>query len=114
MQTARRSLASYRDGLAAQIQLLKLELKDAESAFASAAADLERFKPLTSLGVVAKSAASKAQRNFEVAELRVGRARTLLELYRKVDSPDEKRDRPAADFPGRWGPDGQKVPDNTR
>jgi arsenate reductase-like glutaredoxin family protein len=90
LRTAHRNLAIHRDELAAQIRLLKLELKDAESAAELAAHELQRLEPLVRSGVVAKSKLLKARRDAEAAQLRTDRARTLLELYRKVESPDTR------------------------
>jgi multidrug resistance efflux pump len=100
LQTARQNLAIPRDDLAAQIRLLELELKDATSAAASAALSVERLTPLYRQGTVPLSPITKAHRDFQAAQLRVQRARTLLELYRKVGSPDDqKQDRPAPKDP---------------
>jgi hypothetical protein len=70
---------------AAQIHLLELELKDAESAFAAAEGEQKMAEALFRSATLPRSKFTEAERTLEMAKLRIERAKTLLELYLKAD-----------------------------
>jgi hypothetical protein len=82
----------------AQIRLLELEVKDAASAVEAAqsaeqhARELRKKNP----GAVAASEVNELQRALVPANVRLERANTLLELYRKADPKQAASDTPAA------------------
>jgi len=80
----------------AQIRLLELELKDAESAFTSAAGHLTRLGAAGPAVSDSESKLAEGQRALDAARARVERAKTLLDLYRKVDPGDSPQPYAAA------------------
>jgi hypothetical protein len=80
-----RRLKWVRDQYDAQLRLLELELKDAASAVESAKKAEEVARILHQQGRTQFNQLNDAQRALEAATLRVERANTLLDLYRKAD-----------------------------
>jgi hypothetical protein len=103
-------LAVIREELAAQIRLLELELKKAETAADPAVEPLERVKKLHSEAkTITDSEMAEVQRDADMAKLDVERARTALELYRKVDPREPAQPVPAEETPRTESP-GAKAP----
>ncbi|MBW8884992.1 MAG: hypothetical protein JF612_09510 [Planctomycetia bacterium] len=103
LKDAEQRLELARAEYAAQIRLLELEMKDAASAVQSAqkAEQLARSLRERNPAAVSLSQLNEAQRALEGAQLRLERANTLVELYRKADpkNADEssKPDAPATE-----------------
>ncbi len=76
----------------AQIRLLELEVKDAQSAVEAADREVDR---LSRSGVSSRS--NEAKRALEAATVKLQRAKTLLELYRKADPQQATEVKPAAE-----------------
>ncbi len=91
LKKARSRLAFYHKGLATKFLLLELDLKDAESASASPAQQLELKKRHYETGFTPRSEVLKAQRDVEAAKLRVEHSRTLLKLYHDIDPPEQNK-----------------------
>lgn len=85
LQRLRRRQQILRDELAAQIQLLEQEVADAEARLAMAEADLKRMRLLVAKKVSDQEALDVANLEAKQAERRVDAAKTLLDLYLKVE-----------------------------
>jgi len=97
-----RRLAFIREEYAAQLRLLELELLDAESSVQSAGKERDDKKTLVDSGEYPITTLREAQRAYDAARLRLDKAKTLLDLYRKADPKA-----PAAEPPAKSDPPAQ-------
>lgn len=89
VEARRRDLAFLREEYAAQLRLLELELQDAQLALDSAAQQVADAKKLFEKGIETKDSLLARERAVQEAKLRINRATTLLDLYRKADEKAE-------------------------
>jgi uncharacterized protein (TIGR03067 family) len=86
LTTAQERYLLIREELAAQLQLLELELRDAQGQMELSAEELARREKLYQAQAISQSELGQAQRDLTSARFRADRAKTLLELFRKVDA----------------------------
>ncbi len=84
LEDARRQLQAHRAAHAASIRLLELELKDAESALGAYTQDLTRIKQLAEQEIISTKEVRDGERKVAAAQLRLDRARALLEFWNKL------------------------------
>jgi Bacterial type II/III secretion system short domain len=82
---AQRKLDFAREEYAAQIRLLELEVLDAESAVKAAQTKRQATVTAYERGAATRTALNEEERDTQAAQIRLDRAKTLLELYRKAD-----------------------------
>ncbi len=92
LETLRRNLQVHRDELAVRIRLLELHLIEVQSATELAGRNLDRMKQANKAvpSTFSEDTFDKANREYEAAVLRVQRVSALLDLYRKIDPPNER------------------------
>jgi hypothetical protein len=100
---AQRKLDFARQEYAAQIRLLELEFRDAQSALQTAQQKYARIEWIAAKnpGALSQSERIEAQRPVDAASLRLERAKTLLDLYRKADPRSVAAETPADDPAGQ-------------
>jgi hypothetical protein len=84
LEQAERQAALAREDLAAQIDLLKIDLEEARLQFENASQDEQRAKNLLDRGAMSKEEYVAKALAEKQAELQVGRATRLFDLYRKA------------------------------
>ena len=95
VESSRRQLDVIREAYATQIRLLQIELQEAQLAYKAATQHLDRLKKLYEAKAASVSELAEAQHRADGAKLSVERAKTLLDLYRKVDPTDPPQEQPA-------------------
>ncbi len=93
-----RDLAFLREEYAAQLRLLQLEVQDAKSAFDTANQQRELLaqKESKDRGSTSRENVLTVERAIEEARLKLQRAETLLDIYRKADpkQPEPEKSKP--------------------
>lgn len=100
IQRDQRELDFLREQYAAQIRLLELEVNDAASAVEVAQNAELNARKLHDAGAIPSRQFGETTRALEAAKLRLERANTLLELYRKADPKKTEAPTAAPDSEG--------------
>jgi multidrug resistance efflux pump len=84
LEQAERQAALAREDLAAQIELLKIDLDDAALRFEQASRDDARMRALVAQKAISAEEADVKSLALQQARLQYQRAKTLYDLYRKA------------------------------
>jgi hypothetical protein len=103
LRAPQQQLAFAREEYATQLRLLELELQDAESAAKAAEANYQSTRTLVKNNIVPQSKLNEALQGMESARIRIERAKTLLDLYRKADTAKSADDSAPGEQPADAG-----------
>jgi hypothetical protein len=103
LREPQRRLAFVREEYAAQVKLLELELQEAASAAKAAQENYQSTMTLVKKNIVPESKIIDARQGIESAQIRVERAKTLLDLYRKADPTRSADDAATREQPAEAG-----------